>query len=286
MRIKLVWVTLGWLCAALSHLQAAPPSTLPTALVVPGGVAVVQLNRVHEAKPQVTFATKQVMLVAHNKHWFAIVGIPLDVTPGEYNLLAKYSDAVTEYPLRVAAKKYPVQHLTVRNKNHVEPDPATLARIEAERAQLTAAFARWSARETLELSFTLPTRGRISSHFGLRRFFNGQARQPHSGLDLAAPLGTRVQAPAGGQVIATGDFFFNGNTVLLDHGQGLVTMYCHLSKIEVMPGQALARGDKLGEVGASGRATGPHLHWTVSLNKSAVDPNLFLAPGERARGKP
>lgn len=250
---------------------------LPQVNPVPGGVAIVALTSANEPAPLAQFGNKRVMVVAHQGQWRAVVGIPLDTAPGSYHVVAHIGDNVVEYPLRIFAKKYPVQHLTVRKKEYVEPNPDELARVAREREQIAAAFGTWS-EQTPQLQFARPAMGRFSSQFGLRRFFNGQPRQPHGGLDIAAPLGTPVLSPADGTVITTGEFFFNGNTVFVDHGQGLITMYCHLSKIDVTPGAHIARGTVLGKVGATGRVTGPHLHWAVSLNQNAVDPLLFLAP--------
>jgi murein DD-endopeptidase MepM/ murein hydrolase activator NlpD len=127
------------------------------------------------------------------------------------------------------------------------------------------------------LRFQAPVDGRRSGSFGLRRVFNGQARNPHSGMDIAAPTGTPVRAPAAGTVIDCGDYFFNGNTIWLDHGGGLLTMMCHLQTIEVAEGDGVEVGQRIASVGATGRATGPHLHWSVSLNRAMVDPALFIA---------
>ena len=139
----------------------------------------------------------------------------------------------------------------------------------------------WAAnlpeQQQIDTDFIPPVDGRLSSLFGLKRFFNNQPKNPHSGLDIAAPAGTPIQAPASATVINTGDYYYNGNTVFLDHGQGLISGYFHMTEIKVKAGQQLKQGDIIGTVGATGRVTGPHLHWNVYLNRTKVDPALFIA---------
>jgi murein DD-endopeptidase MepM/ murein hydrolase activator NlpD len=177
----------------------------------------------------------------------------------------------------VGKRDYETQHLTLANRRQVEPEPEDLRRIAREQESLVRAFSTFSDAALDTLTFDLPSAGRVSGGFGLRRFFNDEPRQPHSGVDIAAPEGTPIAAPAAGSVIEIGDYFFNGLTVILDHGQGLVTMYNHLSHIDVAKGARVARGERIGAVGRTGRVTGPHLHWSVSLNNARVDPALFLS---------
>lgn len=265
-----VWLVAAWL--AVGH--AAPAPELPEANPVPGGVAVVPLAVTTDVPPRARFNGERVMVVHQNGQWHAIVGLPLALATGEHRLTLEPPGAVT---FTVQPKEYAAQYLTLTDKRMVDPTASDLKRIEREQKILQRAFQTWSETPTPPLRFDLPARGQLSSPFGLRRFFNNQPRQPHSGLDIAAPVGAPISAPAAGTVIETGNYFFNGNTVFLDHGQGLITMYNHLSRISVTKGKRVARGEKIGEIGMTGRVTGPHLHWTVSLNNARVDPALFLS---------
>lgn len=246
---------------------------------VPGGVAVVPLGDAAQA-PQVSYAGRRVMVIRDSdRRWIALVGIPLGTKPGRQALRVQGGPAAA---FEVSAKEYATQHITLKNRRQVSPDPEDLKRIERELDQQLAVYRAY--REGVVPSNVMldrPVGGRLSSPFGLRRFFNGEARNPHSGLDFAVPAGTPVKAPAAGRVALVGDYFFNGKTVFLDHGQGFVSMFCHLSAIDVKPGDEVARGAVVGKVGATGRATGPHLHWNVSLNDARVDPALFIGAAKR-----
>jgi len=242
---------------------------------VPGGVAVIPLGDAAQA-PQASYRGRPVMVLREDgQRWIAVVGIPLDTEPGAQTLRVD-SDGGRVLRFDVRAKTYAAQHITLKNKRQVSPNPQDLARIERELAEQTAAYRAFRPGVPSNVMLDRPVQGRLSSPFGLRRYFNGQPRNPHSGLDFAAPAGTPVKAPAAGKVVLVGDYFFNGKTVFVDHGQGFISMFCHLSAIDVQVGQEVARGETVGKVGATGRATGPHLHWNVSLNDARVDPAIFI----------
>ena len=254
---------------------------------VPGGIAVITLPA--DAEPATARYRDRKVLVTRNDNneHIAVIGLSLGSKPGRHYLKVKNTAGETQnLGFQVEDKAYEEQHITIKDKRKVNPEKRDMERITRESKQIKSALRHWSPQDDVALAFEKPVEGPTSSPFGLRRFFNEQARNPHSGLDIAAPEGTPIRAPAPGTVIETGDFFFNGNTVLLDHGQGLVTMYCHMNKIDVTPGQNVDSGEVLGEVGMTGRVTGPHLHWGVSLNDARIDPLLFLPPEQQVAAQP
>jgi len=272
---------------ALTAAVSAARGDLPLAAPVPGGVAIVCVGRAPGPAPQVVFDGQRVLVARVGDVWQAVVGLPLALRPGAHVLSVVDSERSGRgIPFKVGRRDYETQHLTLANRRQVEPEPEDLRRIAREQESLVRAFSTFSDSVLDTLAFDLPSEGRVSGGFGLRRFFNDEPRQPHSGLDIAAPEGTPIAAPAAGTVIEIGDYFFNGLTVVLDHGRGLVTMYNHLSRIDVAKGARVARGEKIGAVGQTGRVTGPHLHWSVSLNNARVDPALFLSSDVRKQDAP
>ena len=261
--------SLAW---AQGGVQAGP---FPRSLPVPGGVVRLPLGPAPE-RPQARAGQVPLLVLGDAIAWTALVGVPLAAQPGPAQIEVRDA-AGRERTLTytIAPKAYAEQRLKVAPRT-VDLSAEDMARYERERARTAEIMASFSEPLPTELRMRQPTPGRRSSSFGLRRVFNGQARNPHSGMDIAAPSGTPVVAPLPGTVIDTGDYFFNGQTVWLDHGGGLLSMMCHLSRIDCRVGQRLAVGERLGAVGATGRATGPHLHWSVALSRAMVDPALFM----------
>ncbi len=251
---------------------------LPQQRIAPGGVARFALGTATGPAPKASFDGVPVLVVQDGAQWTAVVGLALGAKPGHAELDVQRADGSrTQLPFTIKPWHYAEQRLTVA-PGQVDLSKEDLARYEREHTHLAEVTATFSVALPPTLLMRPPVPGPRSSSFGLRRVFNGQSRNPHSGMDIAAATGTPVLAPAAGRVIDTGNYFFNGNTVWLDHGEGLLTMYCHLSAIGVKVGDEVEAGAPLGAVGATGRVTGPHLHWSISLNRAMVDPALFLAP--------
>lgn len=266
--------------ALILLLVAASAAAIPRNAPRPGGIAVVALGAV-EASPNVApvamFDDKRALVLQHGEEWVAVVGIPLDyASPVARLLVTVPGQPAAEYVFEVTPHTYREQRLTVENSSYVDPDAEQLKRITAERELIDAALNAWQESPPVDLNLLVPAAGRQSPSFGFRRFFNDQPRAPHKGMDIAAPRGSPIRAAADGVISVASDLFFNGNTIIIDHGQGLLTMYCHLDAVDVRQGDQLRKGAAIGKVGATGRVTGAHLHFGVYLNGTAVDPALML----------
>jgi murein DD-endopeptidase MepM/ murein hydrolase activator NlpD len=249
---------------------------LPHESAVPGGVKVLRLDVHSNSMPYVDVDGHRALVVQDGSTWIAIIGIPLSASLAPRQVIVHSGDARQEIQFSIGDKQYASQSLKVA-PGQVNLSKADLERVNQEKSIIEHAMSRWTDEQPETLHMPQPIPGVRSSSFGMRRIFNGESRNPHSGMDIAAPVGTPVRAPLAGTVIDTGDYFFNGNTVFVDHGRGMISMYCHLSAIDVKPGQHVAAGTTLGKVGMTGRVTGPHLHWGLSLNRAWVDPELFVS---------
>jgi murein DD-endopeptidase MepM/ murein hydrolase activator NlpD len=262
-------------CCVLLSPALALAYDLPRESAVPGGVKLIRLETQGAAEPAVDIDGRRVMVIRDAGSWVAVVGIPLSAQLQPQHVIVHSGEGRQDIEFLVSDKQYASQSLKVAPKQ-VNLSKADLERANRERVVIDRAMSTWSNTQPETLSLTQPVPGVRSSSFGLRRIFNGESRSPHSGMDIASPTGTPVLVPIAGTVVATGEFFFNGNAVFVDHGRGLISMYCHLSAIDVKPGQHVVAGTQLGLVGMTGRVTGPHLHWGLSLNRAWVDPALFL----------
>jgi murein DD-endopeptidase MepM/ murein hydrolase activator NlpD len=246
MRVNSRWVL--WLVVLFFSPVIVAAVSLPRHDPVPGGVALVPLQVDAAQPPQVRHEGRILMVVQQRGEWVAVVGIPLTAQPGVHSLTVRSGSQSTQRPFTVRDKYYAESRISLQNPRMVNPVEADLKRIAEDQETIKAALSHWTESVLVQEPFILPVEGRLSSPFGLRRYFNGEARRPHSGLDIAAPVGTPIRAPAPGRVVDAGHYFFNGKTVFLDHGQGLVTMYCHLDRIDVRLDQVVRRGAIIGLV--------------------------------------
>lgn len=276
---------LQFLAAATSFPLGCPAiaAALPKAAAVPGGVAVVKLGP-DPTPPIARFDGNRVLIAGDETEWLAVVGIPLEAKIGSRLPLVIERAGRESSTLRFAIgpKQYATQRLTVK-PGQVELSPEDLARHEIERAHLSEVRKTFTDSASESLTLIQPCDGPRSNTFGQRRIFNGQSRNPHNGMDIPAPEGTPIIAAGEAKIIDVGDYFFSGNTVILDHGQGFLTLYAHLSVVEVAVGDRVAAIARIGKVGATGRVTGAHLHFSVYLNSVPVDPGLFL-PEKQGKG--
>lgn len=252
-------------------------TVLPENAPFPGGVIVQAFDS--KAKPKAYLGKRELMVLPATEEgkYYIVAGIGLNQkaqTPFKVTIREGKKEQFHTFILD--DKAYEKQFITMKNTRKVSPEKQDMKRIQEESRRSRNALALFSKRKFKDLSMVQPVDVKISDDFGKRRFFNNKPRRPHSGVDMPAPVGTKIVAPLAGKIVEIGDFFFNGNVIFIDHGMGLVSMYCHMHKFDVAKGQMVQKGQKIGEVGATGRVTGPHLHWGVSLNGAMVDPRLFF----------
>ena len=242
---------------------------------VPGGIALIELpSNDHFVK--VLYKKIPVAIITKNNKQHAMVGLSLSSKTGPHHIDLVGNDGRKQtLPFTIKAKAYKEQHLTIKNKRKVNPYEKDMDRIIKEKTQKSRAKKHWSQQQ-VKHDFIIPVEGRISSIFGLKRFFNKQARRPHSGLDIATTKGTPIKAIESGKVIESGNFFFSGNMVYIDHGQGIISLYAHMNSINIKTGDSIHKGQIIGTVGETGRVTGPHLHLAIIANQTLIDPILML----------
>jgi len=252
------------------------------------------LQMSYPVEPGLTGVTVQwsghlVPFTRSGENWLATVGVDLDSKPGDHAVTVTfaYEDGrmrVVREPVVVSAGQYPTTELQVEER-YVELSPEDQARADREAAETSAIYDTFTPQRYWTEAFAVPVKGaKDGRNFGHRRVFNGQPRAPHSGADLRATTGTPIYAANRGRVVLAKDLFFSGNAVYIDHGQGIFTTYLHLSKIDVAVGDMVERGQQLGLAGATGRVTGPHLHWGVRLLDARVDPFSLIRIGAPTTG--
>ncbi|AHE66743.1 peptidoglycan DD-metalloendopeptidase family protein [Legionella oakridgensis] len=256
-------------------LPLSQANTLPENHAINGGLTIIPIDI--KQKPEVYYDNHRVAVIKspNPDQWLMIVGVPLSNIQSIQQLhMTKPMQA--NIPFHVSDKYYKTQYLTIDNQRKVDPYAEDKQRIEDENKKLTAIFSQYSQSNPFAHGFIPPAYGPISSQFGLKRVYNKQPRAPHSGLDIAAPENAPVTAISPGKVVEAGDYFFTGNTVIIDHGMGIFSLYAHLKKIDVKQGEQIKQGQLIGTVGMTGRVTGPHLHWSMIMNQTYVNPLLFV----------
>ena len=278
---KKAYLSICLLIFLINNTDANPQNSVPHQSAVPGGVVNIQLDLPNNSQPpKAYFNNKQVLVyVDHNQpeKYFALIGLPLDIKPGSYNI--KYYDSHNKLLTKKFAiknKQYKTSKITVKDHNMVEPDKESLARIIGDQNKIAKAINNRTNNVPNKLTLNQPVPGFKTTSFGARRIINNILKNPHAGMDIAAANNTPVTAAADGQVVLADNFYLSGNMVAINHGSGLITMYAHLNTMLVKTGDKVQSGDRIGLVGSTGRVTGPHLHWSVKLNQAAVDPALFL----------
>jgi murein DD-endopeptidase MepM/ murein hydrolase activator NlpD len=280
-------VLLPWTAAAQDPSGSYPVVQAPSYDVANGGILLLEIDNGAQlqdgADMRIRYKKRSFPVYRHptrgNGAYFALIGIPYQTKPGPQKLTLTYSDANSkksrQIPFQVVAGQYKTDILKVDGRR-VNPDKNDSQRANREAQEVRYVYDSGSGKRLWDGEFQLPVNNEISSRFGNRRVFNGQLKSYHNGLDFRSPKGTSVYATNSGVVRLAKSLFYSGNAVIIDHGTGIFTIYAHLSKIEVAAGQRIEKGQLIGLTGATGRVSGPHLHWGVKINGIAVNPLRFV----------
>jgi len=242
---------------------------------IKGGLLIKEIS---EDEYKKSFKLKNVNLLTYSKgqKFFLIYGIPYNSNVG-LNVIKITSnsgliDKIINF--KIKNKDFQTQFITI-SKKYTAPSKVNMLRIKKEKKLLISSKKEW-ININPDLNFILPVNGTETGVFGTRRFYNKKEGKAHNGLDIAAKKGTTIVAPSSGSVLLTGNYFYNGKFVFLDHGRGLKSIFIHMNKINVSQGQIIKKGEKIGEVGSTGKSTGDHLHWSLILNETYINPKVFL----------
>lgn len=280
--LALVAAAALWACASTAANvpapNAAPPAGSATALLELQGPWRQGSLVFGRAQPGSTVSFKgRLVRVADDGRF--VIGLDRDEAAEVQLVVAHDGTATDRRTFKVEPRQYDIQRIDGLPPAQVTPPPEALKRIERDYAQVRAARGRDSTRGDVFAGFTWPAVGRISGVYGSQRILNGVPKQPHFGVDVAAPIGTPVRAPAGGTVtLAVPDMYYTGGTIMIDHGYGVSSAFLHLSRLHVKEGQEVKQGDPIGEIGMTGRASGPHLDWRVNWFEARVDAQQLVGP--------
>ena len=266
------------------HSPSGIPIEITYRALQPGEIIVISIKdslRIKDVQIRFLGQKYQVGNASSESHFFSFIGLDLGLKSGSYSMRISLQDAGGEWEtlekdIAILSKTFPEKKLWVAQK-FVIPPPQVQERIKREAAILRSLYGIFTPQWLGEEEFLMPASGKAVANFGERRIYNNRPRSSHGGVDISAPARTPVRASNSGRVVLASDLYFSGKTVIIDHGLGLFTLYCHFSKIKVKRGDQVGRGDVIGEVGATGRVTGPHLHWGVKIYGSRVDPFSLLS---------
>ena len=242
---------------------------------IKGGLLIKEIS---EDEYKKSFKLKNVNLLTYSKgqKFFLIYGIPYNSNVGLNAIKITSNSGLIDKIInfKIKNKDFQTQFITI-SKKYTAPSKVNMLRIKKEKKLLISSKKEW-ININPDLNFILPVNGTETGVFGTRRFYNKKEGKAHNGLDIAAKKGTTIVAPSSGSVLLTGNYFYNGKFVFLDHGRGLKSIFIHMNKINVSQGQIIKKGEKIGEVGSTGKSTGDHLHWSLILNETYINPKVFL----------